>query len=467
MKKILSLIVITLFIWLIAIWYAGNQTEKLLNQLIIKENQLSQQKQLGYEVELTKFDSNLFNAEAQYSLKFDSSEFSGQPPFLIDYDIQYGPIFLDGGLNFGIAKISYHSSLNKLLSHFQTADIQDETLKLLILNLNQALNKEVMINFTSFLSFFGEIRSNGVIGEIQINNNDLLLTIDRITFNGVSNVDNLIGQGNLNIPNLAFKDVNNLINIQDFSVDYKVIDVLNDFGFITVKGKKVSTVSSDNKKTNFSFEATSETKKHQIANLSNYKAVVKIEVLDSMSESDSLKTMQLSFLFNGINHSKLLELFSKNNFTTLGASKKTEKKDYFINNANKAILDEIFIKQVTNIGVNADITTAEYPKIHNTANLKIIYNAGRGDLSKFLVMVNDKKYLETIQFIQNKLIANLKLKVYAEIARPFESQLKALSQQDMIINKDNFYQTYIEYRDNALWSNGKSITQFMKQVSGQ
>jgi primosomal protein N'' len=49
--------------------YAGHQTEKLISQYVNQINQVYQQSYPGVELELKKFDSNFFDAKAQYAIK--------------------------------------------------------------------------------------------------------------------------------------------------------------------------------------------------------------------------------------------------------------------------------------------------------------------------------------------------------------------------------------------------------------
>ncbi|VVM22472.1 hypothetical protein BSPWISOXPB_6960 [uncultured Gammaproteobacteria bacterium] len=44
----------------------GHQTEKLISQYVNQINQFYQQSYPGVELELKKFDSNFFDAKAQY-----------------------------------------------------------------------------------------------------------------------------------------------------------------------------------------------------------------------------------------------------------------------------------------------------------------------------------------------------------------------------------------------------------------
>lgn len=505
MKKILGFVVVALLIvWVASLLYVGHQTEKMISQYVNQINQVYQQTYPGVELELRKFDSNFFDAKAQYAIKVDirklmlnfgldknnlvALENIFKNPFIVDQDIQYGPVFFDDGLKFAMAKISFQSTLNnfvkaiaeEFLPRFE-ADQQKnkEQLDIFISNLNQALEKKVVINFESFLPLFSnEIHTNGTIGEISFNEKGTLFTIGKMTFNDVVNMQKLTKHSNLNIPNIIFKHRDGQIfEVQKLSISADInefIDTFNYFGDIKFDAQKVNfnlpTGEDVSFAAAFNFKSS---KNNKISNLYNSEIniIVKMLKLPKQAEAapfDLPETVSVSWALNGINNAEFTNTIQKlqHYISTIGAdnAKLTKIPTYLINDIANG-LDKSFVKQATNFNIDFDITTFKQQKINNTLSFQLIYDFDKGDMVQLLTMINNDNLKKASEFIKNKIIINLQVKVNTKLLEKFKPILQTQIQQGIVTEKYGFYQTNANYQNKKLMINGKDMSAILQQLS--
>lgn len=505
MKKILGVVIALLVIWMAGLLYAGHQTEKLISQYVDKINQIYQQAYSGaeFELKLKKFDSNFFNAKAQYAIKIDipgledklnfgldegdivALKNAFKTPFIINQDIQYGPVFFDKGLEFAMAKISFQSTLSnfvkaiaeKILPHFESEQQENEKqLGVLISNIKQVLEKEVILDFNSVLPFFSnKIKTTGVISEIRINDKSNLLVFDKMTFDSVSNLQDFTGQSNFNIPNITFKNKNGQTSMKGLSVTNninEVIDAFNIFSDTKFSIQKLDIYSPKDGDISLSTSILIKISKNKVPNLNNTKASVKLEVLKYPKQGkimpyDLPRVMQLSLSLNGVNSKEFAEIFDKlENFSpTKGGAKKIEFPVDFLNDI-ASNLDSAFVKNVSNLNFNADITTTKQPKIHNVLNFNVVYDFDKGDIKKLLTMVS-KNSTEASKFAKDKVNANLKIKVNADMLKQFKPMLVTPINQGILEEKHGFYQTNVNYKEGKLIVNGKDMSAILQQLKSK
>ncbi len=502
MKKILSFIIALLIVWVGSLLYAGHQTEKLISQYVNQINQFYQQSYPGVELELKKFDSNFFDAKAQYAIKINirkltdklspgldkDDDFIGfledafKTPIVINQDIQYGPVFFDEGLEFAMAKISFQSTLSnlvktmakELLPRFEGDQQKNkEQLDVFISGLNQALEKEVAINFESVLPFFSnKMHTSGAIGEISVNEGDTLLTIGKITFNGVGNMQDLTGYGNFNIPNIIFKHKNlQIFEMQELSISYNVnefIDAFNYFGDLKFDAQKVNIGSSAGEGISLAvaFNLKS-SRNNKLSDLSDVEINTTVKLLKYPEQVKAMpfdlpETVSASWSLKGVNNTNFADTMQKfqQYLSTIDADNPKKTPIHVINDI-AAGLDKSFVKQVTSFNIDLDITTVKQPKINNTLNFQLIYDFDKGDL---LAMINNGDLKKAGEFIKDKIIVNLKAKVSAKILETFKPMLQAQIQQGMVIEKNGFYQTSANYQNKKLMVNGKDMSAIVQQL---
>jgi hypothetical protein len=494
MKKILSLVLILLIVWIVSLLYAAHQTEKLITQYIVKTNEFYRQNYLGIELELTKFESNFFDANAQYTIKINSKELSKvlnlnkdefvkfetvvKDPFIVNQNIQYGPILFGGdNVEFGMAKISYHSTLNNLIRAvipYISSEEQLNTKKLngIISDLSQVLEKEVTLNFTSVLSFFSnEIYSSGSISDIRINKNGISLMVEEMTFDSVNSVQNPLLNSRLNVPNIVFKSKEGeIINIQNLLIFHnfdKATDELNYLGNTKFGIQNLSFQFSADEKINLAVNSVMDLSQGKEPNLVNAKFGAKLEILKYLKKAeltpfDLPKILQFSLSLNGFNQAEFATIFYK--IRDCVATTDIEKTNPLVClKSNIDNIEKIFVKQVSNLNFNVDVTTIRQPKIHNTGNINVVYNFDKGDIKQLLTIINDHP-AEVGKFVRGKFIANLKVKANPEILKDSEPALKMLMQKNLIVKKSGLYQADISYQKEKFTADGKDVTAIFQQL---
>ena len=507
MKKILSFIIALLIVWVGSLLYAGYQTEKLISQYVNQINQVYQQSYPGVELELKKFDSNFFDAKAQYAIKINirklvdelnlgldkNDDFVGfledafKTPIVIDQDIQYGPVFFDEGLEFAMAKISFQSTLSnfvktmakELLPRFEDNQQKNkEQLDVFISELNQVLEKEVVINFESVLPFFSnKVHTSGTISEININKADTVYTIGRMTFDDVTNIQDLTGHGNFNIPNIISKYKNvQIFKIQELSISYNInefIDAFNYFGDVKFDIQKLNFNSSTDEGVSFAvaFNLKS-SRNNKMSDLSDVEINTTVKILKYPKQLEVMpfdlpETVFASWSLKGVDNTNFANTTQKfkHYLSTIDTDnvKFTKIPAHLINDIANG-LDKSFVKQVTSLNIDLDITTVKQPKINNTLNLQLIYDFDKGDMMQFLAMISNDNLKKAGEFVKDKVIVNLKAKVSAKILEKFKPMLQTQIQQGMVIEKNGFYQTSANYQNKKLMVNGKDMIAILQQL---
>jgi hypothetical protein len=492
MKKILISIILLLVAWAASLLYAGHHTEKLLTQYTSRMNQEYQKLDLGIRLELTKFDSNFFNAKTQYAVKVDvyklmraldaglnnednsaklKNVFKEPFIFIINQNVQYGPIFFDDGLEFAMAKINYQSTLSDFIKTISTKVLplmqqKNKKLDVLTSTINQALRKKVAINFDSTLSFFSDIvHTEGVIDEININER---VIISKTIFDDMTNIKNLTGYGKFNISNITIKDKNrqSAVEMQDLSISYnrnEFIDFFNSLGDFKFDIQKIG-FNSPMGKVSLAITADVKSKRNnKMPDLSDNKFSMRVEALEYPEQTklipfDLPKIVSVSWSLNGFNNTELNTIFRKLNQYSDIVDAGNKVPEGLINEIASSF-DKAFIKQISNFGFNIDITTIQQPKIHNTLNLDVVHNFHKGDMKQLLTMINQDGYSQKIsELMQDAVIANLKVKVNAKLLAIFEEKLQLLTQQGAITKDLGFYQTDVNYKNRKLTVNGKNIS---------
>jgi len=484
MKKILGLVIMLLVIWAAGLLYAGHKTEKLISQYVNQTNKVYQQTGIKIELELRQFDSNLFGAKAQYAVKIDIHDIKDQlelnleldeddmtaledafkTPFIINQDIQYGPVFFDEGLEFAMAKTSLQSTFSNFVKGIlEFKQGNEKQLGALISNIKQVLEKEVVLEFNIVLPLFSnKIKTTGFISEIRINNKGDLLVIDKMTFDSATNSQNILtGQSNVNIPNITFKAKDGT-SMSIKGISEAINNSFDGFGKVKYDIQKLDVKSPKEGNTSLSISAFIEINKNKAPNLSDIKASVKLEVFKypkqvKIMPYDLPRVIQLSWSLNGINYKEFIEIFRKlkNLSSAKGSAKTVEPSVYFLDN-----LDRFLVKNVSNFNFNGDITTTKQPKIHNTLDLTVTYDFGKGEVKKLLKMDDT----EAGEFAKDKVSANLKIKVNTDTLKEFQPMLAMPISQGILEEKHNFYQTNANYQKGKLMVNGKDMSAILQQL---
>ena len=507
MKKILSFIIALLIVWVGSLLYAGHQTEKLISQYVNQINQVYQQSYPGVELELKKFDSNFFDAKAQYAIKVNIRKLTDglnlgldenddfirfledafKTPIVIDQDIQYGPVFFDEGLEFAMAKISFQSTLSnfvktiakELLPRFEDNQQKNkEQLDVFISGLNQVLDKEVVINFESVLPFFSnKAHTSSTIGEISVNEEDTLLTIGKMTFDGVTNMQDFTGHGNFNIPSIISKYKNlQIFEMQELSISYNInefIDAFNYFGDVKFDVQKVTLDSLTDEGVGLAVALNlKSSRNNKMFDLSDVEINTTVKMLKYPKQVEAIpfdlpETVFASWSLKGVNNTNFANTMQKfkHYLSTIDIdnAKFTKIPTHLINDIANG-LDKSFVKQVTSFNTDLDITTVKQPKINNTLSLQLIYDFDKGDMMQFLAMIGNDNLKKAGEFVKDKIIVNLKAKVSAKVLEKFKPMLQTQIQQGIVIEKNGFYQTSVNYQNKKLMVNGKDMIAIMQQL---
>ena len=472
MKKILSLILALLVVWVVGLLYAGHKTEELLAQYIDKTNK-SYQNYLNIKL---KFESNFFSAKAKYTVKVDLqksletlnlskddfAQFENtfkdlfKDPFVINQNIQYGPILFGGNnMEFGMTRISYHSTLNDFISVAAKGQLSTEAMKALISNLNKILEKEVTFDFASVVPFFSnKIHSSGSISEIRIKADKVSLTISEMIFDSTNESEIFFNNGRFNVSNITLKGQKEVINMQNLSFSYnfdKAVEKDVYFGNAEFDIQNLGFGDLAGEDSNLTINLAIGLNQNKKPGLADLKFGLKFEALKysekvKVASPDLPKKLQFFWSLNKVNTVEFLTFLTKD-----------------AKNINDAIdnLSKIFVKKVSDLNLNVDITTIKQPKIHNTLDFNVVYNFDKSDVKK-LLMAND--LLEVEQLIKDRLIANLKLKVNTKILKSLEPKLESLVKNKVIIKEHDFYQTDINYQKKKLMVNDIDMTVILQQL---
>lgn len=230
MKKIatlLSIPVALLVAWGGASWYVGQQTESTLRQFIDQQNQQAAGR--GVKQELVSYEKTAFGAKAISKLKFDMpplNEALGDIQFV--NEVQNGPIFLSGGLQFGSSRITTHLDMDAL--------DKDKRQKL-----EAAFAGKPPLEGHTTIGFGGGATVDFSINPLKIDENGTTFTLDGATFGGNYNAD-MQGKLTAHVGKLEVKEATNNMTIPSMDVtgDMKGMVAGQVLGSFDLKAPKVS-----------------------------------------------------------------------------------------------------------------------------------------------------------------------------------------------------------------------------------
>jgi hypothetical protein len=79
-------------------------------------------------------------------------------------------------------------------------------------------------------------------------------------------------------------------------------------------------------------------------------------------------------------------------------------------------------------------------------------------------MIGNDNLKKAGEFVKDKIIVNLKAKVSAKVLEKFKPMLQTQIQQGIVIEKNGFYQTSVNYQNKKLMVNGKDMIAIMQQL---
>jgi len=230
MKKILTISIIALSVWVISTFIIGNQTEEHLKSYIAKSNKLYQNN--GISLKLLDYNKSFLTSIAQVEVNvkdpkvLKNLQSTYKLPFVLDYSIEHGPLFFKNGFGIGLSKIEHTVNLSSLL--------QDETKQ----NFLTSIGKDILIESNILISFLKEAHYNIWSEEIKFNKNGKAFHMTALKIVGTSNLETLKGSGEIKVEDITLTEENSSNGIEiknlllNLSID-EVVDssfVFGDFG---------------------------------------------------------------------------------------------------------------------------------------------------------------------------------------------------------------------------------------------
>jgi hypothetical protein len=227
MKKILTITLAIITLWLISIFFIGNQTEKHLQKYIESSNKLYSNS--GVHLKLLDYNKSFLTSTAQIEVNFNNPEIVKifKSNYKVNYSIEHGPLFFKNGFGFGLSKMEHKMNLSSLLQKGTKESFLSTISK------DITLNSDVRISFTKEADY--HIWSD----EIKFNKDGKKFHMTAFQVFGTSNLETLKGSGEMKIEKITLSEEKNSNGIEiknlllNASVD-ELIDnslVFGDFGF--------------------------------------------------------------------------------------------------------------------------------------------------------------------------------------------------------------------------------------------
>lgn len=504
MKKIISIIIILVVVWLGFIWYANSTTEEKLHTYTDKINKMYQEMDLGIELKLVEYESHFFTAHSKYALTINPeklltevnpyfmllSSFGGsntkneiyeifEKPFTINQKIEYGPVFFSDGLEFGRAKTSFKASLsetlakiankiNKNIDDSNSLKMSEENIKAINTELSKVLKQPVQLEYSSILALFSSdntIRAS--ISRIEAEKKSKYskrvekFIVDPIVMNSTFNLNDFTGDFDFNIPLISFtKNDEEKFRIKNLNISSDIHEYINAWTYfgnvdISVDEVKIFTYDGD---TIFKAGIFTDIIRNADQNLSDSKIKASVEILKypegNRPAFDLPKTIDVTIDMLGINSREFYQAYYKiNDYIYVEMfSDNPRDPDTFYQEDIKPHLGKVFSKDKTKFGLGFEISTEKLPNVKNYAKLDMTYKLTNDELFNIIDLVKNQEIgIDLITLAKKSFDINLDIAAHKDIIKPVEMFLMQAQQMGIIIEDADMIKSNIKY------SNGKVL----------
>ncbi len=475
MKKITYTITTLLVLWGISTYFIGNQTQKELESYIEKSNRIYSDS--GLKLKLLDFNKSFFNSTAKMQIDISDPELKTLLdkeyilPIEIDYNIENGPIFFKNVIGVGISKIENSLKISSILKD----DSKKEFLK--IVKDDIKLKTDMSISFDKKLNY--TLNSDS----INIHQDNQILSMTPLKIVGTSDIENLSGEGKIEIKKLSVKDENssNGITLNNLALDFDVREIFKesilfgDFKFSIGKlliednnnpnlkeiDLSINGLMSNRKVTDNMMDSTFKAN----INLANTKLEKEFKDLDSVNIVADVKNMGIDGMFQFQNIAKNIQNERVALLKDMQKKSPEEMRETFVklNKLDEKIVKEILptlnkllIKDKTNISYAIDINTKD--KKSTKANLSIGYT-GDIDFSKSMKKIVEEAQQKLLSIVSLNVDIELNKKHISLIPTPMlEEQLQMGVAQGFIKDNNSSYILKGYYKNRELIVNDNNLT---------
>jgi hypothetical protein len=460
------------------LFYAGSQTKDSIQSYLDKTNRVYQEQGLNVSVKINKFNKNLLGADVEYSVQFDLTPFKElakkapknlvekfTKPFKFSQKIQFGPIFLDNGLEFGMAKFHHQGSLSELIDLI-TASLAlriDSPPGIMQASISKAFKEsfkeDVLLSYNVILSLAGNsLNTQGSIGAIHFEKDNLSFQSKKISLDAITNIDEYTGNINIKIPSMSAKYKNNKVFLmQNFSLSAEINEFINslyNFGQSVINIEKM--VISDGYAFNVNLSSKAyRNSTHSALSDSDFKLNI-----NSLSYPDKIKTfssalpkkVQIGFNTRGINSMAIFQAYQA--IQKINPGNIAKLKEHSL-----SFIKQVFTKGVSELNFSLNANFNKQPTVDNYLKINTMVNFDGKDIDTAIRLINNKPAFS--KFIKDKLNIDILLKAASEHFILFAPMLKIPLQMNILVEKDGFYQAEIHHKNGQLTVNNKDLSQLI------
>ena len=473
MKKFLTLTIAIFAFWAISTFIIGNQTQKEVENYIVKSNKLYATS--GIALKLLDYNKSFLHSTAQIELNvIDPAvvkllEKDYQFPLTMNYNIEHGPLFFENGIGIGLAKIKHHL----LLSSIFKEKSKKRFLELIEDDIN--LQTDIVICFSK------EVNYKLLSDEIKFKIEDKSFLMTPLTMRGTSNLENFQGMALMEIEHLQAKEENssNIFEMKDIRLDVDIKEFLENslvFGDFGLSIKNLIIKDNSNPTLSNIDVAVHGTMKNERMSESIMKSIFEgdVDFKNSLlpDEFKSLKTVYLKMDLENLGIQGMLEFqksaqtMQKKQSKLLAEMQTTKQEEMATIFAQfKTIQDEmmnqiihsfnaLLIKDKTTITYLFDVETKDEKR--SKAMAKVGYT---GDI-EFKGTVDEimkKAQKEILSLISLNLDINLD-KNHLKFLPNSELQIKMAVMQGFVRENNNSYSVNAFYKNKELMVNDKNLT---------